>query len=284
MRKQSILLLFFLPLFYGVERFCHKKTDGFALVNIQSPYQDSSSWILHQELSHPEIFDQPFYYLDCGAQSYVFESRDKNYVLKFFKFQHMRIPPWISALPLPLSLEEKKREKIERKRAVRDELFQSIAIAYNQLRDETALIYAHLDKTSHLKKQVKIYDKIGVVYTLNLDDYPFYVQKKARLVSDYLKENPSDELIKSLMGLCIRRNKKGIKDKDPDFITNFGFIDGKAVQIDVGRFSPMKEEREPPREEMVRISCNLKEWLITQKSPLASKLDSLIEEELNAQN
>ena len=112
-----IKFFLFLLLFFGVERLCHRATDGFALVNIYSPKGSDHGLQTDFPLSISNVnLDQPFYYLNSGSQSYVFLSNDGQTILKFFKFQHMRIPPWIEYLPLPSSLAEKRAKKREKKK------------------------------------------------------------------------------------------------------------------------------------------------------------------------
>src|SRR5437868_3279127 len=79
-------ILLSLLLLYGVERFCHKQTDGFSIYNISSNLSFREEWEIPQETTEAKIIlAQPFYYLGKGAQSYVFESEDGNFVLKFFR-------------------------------------------------------------------------------------------------------------------------------------------------------------------------------------------------------
>jgi len=69
--------------------------------------------------------------------------------------------------------------------------------------------------------------------------------------------------IHDLLELTISRCKKGIFDKDPDFSTNFGFVEGRPVQIDVGRLRLDAQEKNPAiyRGEMVRITRTFQEWI-----------------------
>ena len=96
--KRLVKIFLFAILFFGVERLCHKATDGFAIVNIYAPPGDNSK--RHRaEMPDPKLLTQTYRYLNCGSQSYIFVSEDGKTILKFFKFQHMRIPPWLDFLP-----------------------------------------------------------------------------------------------------------------------------------------------------------------------------------------
>lgn len=74
-------------------------TDDFRLSNItyEMPYQkewQSPPLTALEEEKLANILAQEFSYLGKGSQCYVFSSKDGRYVLKFFKFKHVR-PHWI---------------------------------------------------------------------------------------------------------------------------------------------------------------------------------------------
>jgi hypothetical protein len=76
-------------------------------------------------------------------------------------------------------------------------------------------------------------------------------------------EEGAREAITHLLELLYCRYEKGIFDKDPDLNTNFGFLGGKALQIDPGRFcwdtrklTPQEQHRE-----LLCITDNFCQWL-----------------------
>lgn len=258
-----------------LQKFCHSKTDGFALSKICSSLPYCSDW----EVPPPSfedsekimaMLDQPFYYLAKGAQAYVFISRDGQTVIKFFRIYHLQPPLWLNALSLPLPLQPYKVRKIIEKRLELEKDFQSYKIAYQELKQETGLLYLHLNKTQHLKKRVTIYDKIGIAYPLDLDNMEFLIQKKASLVFpsiiDLVKTegtHAAKEAISGLVKLLFLKCEKGIFDKDPDLNTNFGFLHTIPIQIDVGRFRKEQERKkhEDYRDEVTRITDHFRQWL-----------------------
>lgn len=285
-----IKFFLFVLLFFGVERLCHRATDGFALVNIYSPEGDTRLWESDSPLKMS--LDQPFYYLNSGSQSYVFLSEDGQTVLKFFKFQHMRIPPWINYLPLPSTLAQKREVKREKKRAVLTRTMNSYKIAFERMAEETGLLYVHLAPSSHLNQTVTIYDKIGKRHEIELDQVEFVLQKKASLVYDSLNEwmangqkEKAKQGIRNLLILALERCKKGIFDKDPDFSTNFGFVNEMPVQIDVGRLSLDEQEKNPAIHcgEMIRITRDFQKWIEINHPDLLEFFDEEIQK-LTAQN
>ncbi|NGX51104.1 MAG: hypothetical protein K1060chlam2_00961 [Chlamydiae bacterium] len=259
-----LLKIIFIALaLFSVERLCHRATDGFAMVNVFPPPGDNSSWQRTESLA---LTSNTFTYYASGSQCYVFLSEDGKSVLKLFKFQHMRTPPWLNTLPLSGLL----RAKRAKKRQILERTFNSLSLAYDLFREESALIFLHLDRTTHLKSQVTLIDKIGKRHSLDLDSLPFLIQKKGELAYtsfDRWMERGEVEKVKrgirELLTLALSRCKAGIFDKDPDFSTNFGFIDTTPFQIDFGRFTLDQSEKEPRvhRPEMVRITRNFHRWI-----------------------
>ena len=267
-----------------VKRFCFLQTDGFALHKIHSPLRFCSDWETtplppnaSDELM--KILDQPFYYLARGAQAYVFSSKDGQAVIKFFRVYHLMPPLWMTRLNFPLLLQPYKIGKMLKKREglIRD--FQSYKIAFEELRQETGLLYIHLNKTEHLKKKLVIHDKIGIAHEIDLDRMEFVVQKRASpfypSIERFIQTEgmPSTkEAITALLDLLKTRRLKGIYDKDPDLETNFGFIDHTPVQIDVGRFSHTRKpaKQENGRDEIIRITDDFRKWL-DKEHPLLSQ-------------
>lgn len=277
--------------FLCLERLCHKATDGFARNKIICPieYQmedgDAQPSIESQAAYHI-LTSQPFYYFNSGAQSYTFLSEDRNYVVKFFKFQHMRIPPWMNYIPLPEDIDTYRQHKINKKKQLTRDVFNSFSIAYHKLRDETGLVYLHLGNTHFMDGTMRCYDKIGVRHDLDLDTTYYVVQRRADLAysqinywMQYGRISEARAGIRSLVELSLNRCLKGIYDKDPDFSTNFGFVDGKAVQIDIGRFSENKGQSDPAvyKHALIHITHAFREWLKKHHDVLVEVLDEEIE-------
>ena len=279
--KTSFKVVGFLLACVLLKKFCYSKTDGFALTKISSPLSYCSEWETPSSRYNEEVaalLDQPYYYLAKGAQSYVFRSQDDKTVIKFFRIYHLRPPAWLMALSLPLPLQPYKVHKMIQKRMELDKDFQSYQIAFQEMKEETGLLYLHLNKTGHLKKTLTIYDKLGIAHELDLDQMHFLVQKKASLVYPRIAQMVQDEgmeaakeAITGLVKLLVSRCEKGIFDKDPDLNTNFGFIHNIPVQIDIGRFRKEQEQKEY-RDEVMRITDNFRQWLDANYPPLSEHL------------
>ncbi len=262
-----------------IKQFCYHKTDGFAVQKIRSNLPFHPEWETEAiEPEHIQIFSQPFYYLAKGAQSYVFASEDGQTVIKFFRIYHLSPPFWITAFAFPLPCMPYKIRKILDKRQELEKDFQSYKIAYDEMKEETGLVYLHLNKTNTLKQSVTIYDKLGIAHQLPLDEMEFLVQKRATLVFPAIDQlmktegiDAAKEAISALVKLLALRCSKGIFDKDPDLNTNFGFLGRIPVQIDIGRFRK-QEEKNLDREEIARITDNFRQWLDCHYPPLSQHL------------
>lgn len=236
-------------LFLGIERLCHDVTDGFALTRITHPLLKDAEFA-PPKFSHDEkkqlhtILSQPFHYLSCGGQTYVFISADHRYVIKFLKFHHRRIPGWIQALPLPPALAHYRSRKVQRKDFRLRRTLRSYVLAYNHLKEETGLIYHHLHHTQDLGESLILFDRLGYRYHLNLDEYAFLIQKKGVSTAEMLRqlmkegqEQEAKEKLTALLHFAATRFQKGIHDRDFKFQSNLGFIDDIPAQIDLGSLS-----------------------------------------------
>lgn len=292
-KKLGIVLLSIAGVFC-VDRFCHRQTDGFSLYKIRSNLSFHPEWevaplSIDQQEHLESILNQPYSYLAKGAQSYVFTSADEKYVIKFFRIYHLRPPFWLTAVDWPPPLQFYRQTKIEQKRQELEKDFNSYKIAYEQFKEETGLVYLHLNKTEGLHPKLKLYDKIGVIHELDLDQMEFLVQKRATLSYPSIAHIAETEgleagknVLTAFVDLIASRIRKGIKDKDPDLNTNFGFLGHTPIQIDVGRFRI--EPDAPPlsekmiRDEVIRITDNLNQWLRVRYPLLASHLESEIQQ------
>jgi hypothetical protein len=281
--RKTLKLILFIIVFCQAARFSKSKTDGFAMVKISSPLAYAPQWDFPcPDLSTlKNILIQPFFYLGKGVQTFVFESEDGEYVIKLIRHDHLRPAPWTPLLPRKWA-----QPKIEKKHKKQIKDFTSYKIAYEEFREETGLLFLHLNQTDYLKQKVKLVDKIGIAHTLDLDQYAFLVQKKAELtypalqtLIDQKKTEEAKAALSSLVSLLAKRFEKGIFDKDPDLNTNFGFIEDKAIQIDFGRFQkPFPSSAVRNKKEAIRlITDHLHQWLMTRSPDLDQHLKNTIE-------
>lgn len=224
-------------------------SDGFSVNKISSPLALSPKW----EVASPQkgvaekLLSQNFYYLGKGSQCYVFESEDRDIVLKFFRLSRYRLPSIAHLITSPTFLTEIRDRQEEAKRQKLDLLFQSCKIAYEELQEETGLLYLHLNKTSHLKKTVLLIDRLKRVHPINIDEYAFMIQIRGEHIFTYLtrllesgKQKEAKEALNDLATLLMRRMHKGIVDHDAVLHKNAGFRGNRALFFDVGAFSKIR--------------------------------------------
>lgn len=238
-RKAVKKLLIFLICFVATERFCRWQTAGFTVTKITSalPFQEEFS------LGSPspqitQLFDRPLSFLGSGAQFYAFETADGSAVVKFLKHSRRKPSFWIHALPKWGTLGQW-RDHLLQERAKRIyNLLSSCKIAATLLKEESGILYAHLNKTECFNKEITLIDKIGIKHKIDIDRFEFVIQRKAIPANTYFKYYPDQVVhgIAELIKLATIHEKKSIAQLDPHIMRNSGFINHKAIDIDIGSF------------------------------------------------
>jgi len=268
----------------------NKKPTGFTLDKIRSPFEKSSRWNIEElpafeSLEIQKIFSQDFNYLGAGAQCYAFQSADGNYVLKFFKMKHLIPKRWLKLIPLPW-LEQYRFNKIDKRILRHRELFTSYKIAYEELKEETGVIYIHLNKSRDLSLKVKLYDRMRNCFTANLDDYEFILQERAQLVHDRIrsliqkgKREEVIEVIHQLLSHVVLQCKKGVIDRDSGFSHNYGFVGSKVVHFDAGRVVKDENAKEATfyQREILRVGKKLENWFEIHYPAFLPDLEEVID-------
>ncbi|MBI2743012.1 MAG: hypothetical protein HYX48_03760 [Chlamydiales bacterium] len=225
-----------------------------------------------------EILTQHFTYLGKGSQAWVFLSEDQKYVLKFYK-QHIYEPSsFLAYLPFGpwRALHLAKQKKYQRTIA-------STNTAFRKFREDTGLLYVHLLPTNELNLQVKLFDKQGDEHLIPLDRTAFVLQKRAELIYPHLaafkQQNDlagAEEALASLFSLLKKFGESGVVENDPILRKNFGFIEGRACQIDVGkmRIEPSLIGSDLYKNDLEGITASLKTWLQNNYPELLPSLDT----------
>jgi len=251
-----------------------KERPGFSLAKIRSPLKYSKEWEI-PSLSHEQqamidtIFSQPFYYLGSGAEHYAFVSHDQQYVIKFFKMKRFLPKRWLKPFGDIPFLHEYYRKKYERRKERLEDTFSTYRKIYDELPEETGLLYIHLNKTREWKKFITFIDKNQKKHVINLDELEFVVQKKANLIYSHLKElldhnkiEESKKAIAAFLLLIEKRCKQGFFDLDQGIKNNFGFVGLKPIQIDLAGLR--KKEHVSNHEiekEVKRVRKKIENWL-----------------------
>lgn len=268
--------------------FYFQKNDRFMVIEIQShrPYEPAfETRALSQEESDEVNYalNQPYTYLGCGGQAFVFFSADGHYALKFFKQRHFREPTHLNYIPF---IQKYRRLKFaKRKKRIHQE-YGSYKIGFEELPHETALVYLHLNPTNHFKKTVTLIDKLQIEHHVDLDSTDFILQRRAELVpstiSTQMKAQDiqgAKETISAIVSLIVHRCKLGYGDKDPNIATNCGIFEGRAIKIDVGRFYHDPRMKHPLffKPELLHLTRPFRKWLSIHYPELVSHLDSEVQ-------
>jgi len=254
--KRILFFLMVVTSFLSIPAIAKRYTYGFRVAKMRLEFPHHAEWEIEPNQQVNEILNQPFYFLDKGAQCFVFESKDGEYVIKLFRYDH---PP--------------KDEKII-------DLFNACKMAYDQLRYETGLVYIHLNPTPMNLPLLHCKDAIGRSYKFDLNQMRFALQKKAKDFRETLveaKQNPEQmqKRIDELLALLQARTAKGVINVDSQLSRNFGFLENQAIEFDFGNFrysSSFNQKRE-----IKRFSNRLRRWLRRMAPEWIAYLDERVD-------
>jgi hypothetical protein len=285
--RASLAFAVFCAAFYFAAEFCNAQTDGFSIARIHSdlsyhPEWDTAPISMEKQEALKIALNQKFHYLACGGQCFAFASEDGQYVIKFFK-HHIRKPySFYLNMPLPDFLGQGRRRRLKSILHKLNRDFTSYKIAYEELQEETGVIYIHLNKGTKLNYSVQIVDKIGIQHQISLDDVEFVLQRKADLVYSRISDimaggdlAAAREAFHSILEVILSRCQKGIYDEDPRIHRNFGFLGKKSIFIDVGRFvrDPQRKLPEVYKNDLQHITQRFRSYLEDSYPMLVPILD-----------
>lgn len=248
-KTYAIALLCCLTLF-GLARLYYTLTDDFRIANMTHEIAYHQEWEIpplsvDEENELHTILSQKFYYLGKGSQSYVFSSEDDKYVIKFFKFKHLKPSLFLNMLPPVFPFANYKKKQTSRKERKLNGVFQGYHLAYSIHKEEAGLIFIHLNKTDHLNKVVTLIDKVGMTHEIPLKDHVFVLQKKGKTLRAVLTEcfkqknlGVAKVRIRQIIDLYVSEYQKGAYDHDHGVMQNTGFIDSTPIHLDIGKFAP----------------------------------------------
>lgn len=228
-------------LYYG----WHELNDGFSTYGITSTLPAFPQFAVdvpaEKKTELQDLINQSFHYIGKGCQFYVFESKDKKCVIKFFKHKHLHPYAWTTSLYLPAKLKRVLEAKRDRRFQRVHTLFSSCIIAYEELPEESGLFFIHLNRLPALKREITLFDKLGFKHKVSIDDHEFILQKKGISPQQvFVQECQNDALmrerIQQLIHLVIARCEKGVADLDAAFVQNIAYSDEGAIFVDIGQF------------------------------------------------
>ncbi len=316
MKYAKLLLKFFVAigLYIGLEQLIELKTHGFCLQRILAddlPFQakwQTAPLSSEEQAEVNALLSQPYQMIGAGSECFAFASVDGKAVIKFFKLDRTR-PVYIhrgvfledhsghagtlsnhplTRLALPSPLDQRLKRFLGIREFRLERTFSSIHLAYENLKEESGLIYLHLNPTDHFHKTLTLYDACGIAHCVDLDSSKFFLQKRAVPMERHfasLKEKGSDEeaklSINSLISMLKNRCKKGFSDRDI-VNRNFGYIGIQAIEIDSGSFrkNPKMRQSWIYKQELFYATLELKFWLKKNYPEMVNYLESRVTEEI----
>lgn len=275
-------------------RVYYRLTDDFRLSHVMHEMPYNEDWEViptngQRNFLH-SLFQQSFHYLGKGAQSYAFISDDGQYVLKFFKFKHLKPNFFVSNLPEAGALGSYKNKNIARKKRQIQSVFDGYKLAYDKHRKESGILFVHLNPSLDLGETALLYDKIGRRHRVELDSYIFVVQRYAtttrELMDEALKRGDVERArgyVRQIIALYLSEYQKGIYDRDHGVLHNTGFAQGRPVHLDVGKLTdaPSMKEQENWEPDLKLIANKYHIWLKEEHPNHYNAVMSTIEEELS---
>lgn len=274
--KKIAFLVVCIGAVYGLRVIYYELTAGFNISNITSHLSYNPHWNIDppQSEQFAEIqsaLNQEYSYLGKGCQSYVFESHDGNYVIKFIKFQRFRPQPWIyifSFLPGVTGFQE--RKAIEKGEKL-DKLFRSWKLSYLYLKEETGVMFVHLNKSQNVGLPIlSIRDKMGVKHDIDLNHMEFLLQRKATMLQSAIdqqmaqgQQSQAMSLLDKLMAMLLGEYERGFADNDHALLQNTGVLYGRPIHIDAGQFIRNDVVKDPNvyKQEIYDKTYKLRVWL-----------------------
>jgi hypothetical protein len=137
---------------------------------------------------------------------------------------------------------------------------------------------------------VTFVDKIGKEHQISLNQVPFVVQKRAQMIyaytSELIKKGEKEEALDaltSILYLIKDRCQKGYVDKDGGVSSNYGFVDGKPVEIDLGRVVKDESIKDPVNylREILRVAKKIEIWLQTAAPELNAPFQERVQKILS---
>lgn len=288
MKLRYALLLLVIPLLaVGGIRLWYHLTDGFLVANITY----SLPFDLRRETRPPDpnlkqqiaaILDQDFYYLGKGNQSYVFESSDGDYVIKFFKYQRYKPSSLMATLRMIPWFKNRYYERYDQKRAQLDSIFNACQMAYEQLPHQTGLVYAKLDGATVPWRSITIHDKLGIRHEISLDGMQFLIQRKAQLFCENVKtlvscgkQREAEDLALGVINLIMDEHRQGGLNASHPQLEQLGVLEGEPLGLSQAGCREVKGFRK----ELIEEKCHqFITWLDGVEPSLSKKMDHYVHE------
>ena len=92
----------------------------------------------------------------------MFASQYGQYLIKFLLHQRFRLQSWLAYFPSLPALVKYREQKMTKKWNKLDSFVQSWKLAFENFKEETGLLFVHLNKSDHLNQNITSYDKLAL--------------------------------------------------------------------------------------------------------------------------
>ncbi|NGX33691.1 MAG: hypothetical protein K1060chlam1_00031 [Candidatus Anoxychlamydiales bacterium] len=219
-------------------------------------------------LETKDILSQDFHYLTRGRECFIFESADKKYVLKFFDSSRYYTKYFFPKVALPKLLDNYRKKHYNRRSKKLAFNLSSSKLAFDNLKEDSALIYVNLNISKNFDDKIKVKNKYGKIFDLDLNNIFFILQKKCDIFYQVYEKTTDEKyklyLIESFLEMAHNRTKKLIIDDDiGKKRRNWGLFNNKAVTIDIGRwyFDEKLQTLFGYKKEMIKATKILRKYL-----------------------
>lgn len=256
--------------FVGMYYFCESQTKGFRLQEILSDIPNDPRWeitplSLENQNTLGSKLKQTFRYLGSGEQSHAFLGEDQKTVLKFFRHNDLSLLKILNRFPGSNYWLWRLIKKYDPCVA-----FDSCKFAYDDLGEQTGLLFIHINKTKDRFNKVVLLDNIGVVHEVDLDNTEFMVQEYCELAVSRIdtcmkKEDLQSAIgaVKALFAAIEEWSRQGVHIDNPILKRNIGFSGEKVIMLDVGSLTrdDTFKTQDQIKKEVKRVTHDLGRWI-----------------------
>ncbi len=261
-------------------------TEGFRLDKIEKELPVSNNEEIDPSIL--QILSQDFYYLGKGCQVYVFESKDKQYVLKLMRYHKYRLPFWLDQLSFFSWGEKYRLERRQHRKKSYAMTMDSYHIADNILKEETGVIHIHLQKTKGLPQKLQLIDRLHRRQTIDINHHGFILQKRLHnlesVITRFKKKKDLEQIektIDSFLQTIVSIYKKGVVIRDYNCLKNAGYIEGNVIEMDVGSLYPAETDLSDPQafeKELRNFTKHFRKWSVKHFPTILPLFDQKVQE------
>lgn len=253
----------------------------FSLKYIESSMDSRADWEVRLSPDHDRFFyvvsQQALRWMGKGQHSYIFNTTDGKYVVKFIRLCNLLPPQPTGFFSRIVAKSEKNRKKANKF----EDTFMSARLAFDELQDETGVIYVHLNRTKAKIHGLKLIDSYGQSQRVVGDDTCFVVQQKATPLIPCLTHlmdtgriEEAKARVDQVFDLLLSLARKGFVDGEDNLISNnnIGLTETRAIYMDTWHFFRVKnlDVKERMRYETQLRLVPLERWLKACYPELAS--------------